>query len=95
MYNNIMRFEWDSDKSSSNKLKHGIDFEKAKELWLDDNRIEIHAPHPIEDRWIVIGKLQKNIWTAIYTNRNEVIRIISVRRARKKEVELYENEKNG
>ena len=95
MYNNIMRFEWDADKSSSNKSKHGIDFETAKELWLDENRIEIHAPHPIEDRWIVIGKLQKKIWIAIYTNRNETIRIISVRRARKKEVELYENKKNG
>lgn len=95
MYNNIMKFEWDSDKSSSNKSKHGIDFDTAKELWLDENRIEIHAPHPVEDRWIVIGKLQKKIWIAIYTIRNEEIRIISVRRARKKEVELYENEKNG
>lgn len=95
MYNYTVRFEWDSEKSSSNKSKHGIDFETAKELWLDDNRIEIHAPHPVEDRWIMIGRLQKNIWIAIYTNRNEVIRIISVRRARKKEVELYENEKSG
>ncbi len=95
MYNYIMRFEWDSDKSISNKSKHGIDFQTAKELWLDENRTEIHAPHPMEDRWIVIGKLQKKIWIAIYTNRNETIRIISVRRARKKEVELYENKKNG
>ncbi|MBI3398625.1 MAG: BrnT family toxin [Deltaproteobacteria bacterium] len=88
-----MKFEWDSDKSSSNKSKHGIDFDTAKELWLDENRIEIHAPYPLEDRWIVIGKLQKKIWISIYTIRNEAIRIISVRRARKKEVELYE--KNG
>lgn len=92
MYNNIMKFEWDYNKSSSNKSKHGIDFDKTKELWLDENRIEIRVPYPIEDRWIVIGKLQKKIWTAIYTIRSESIRIISVRRARKKEVELYENE---
>ncbi|MEK6726648.1 MAG: BrnT family toxin [Deltaproteobacteria bacterium] len=90
-----MKFEWDSDKSSSNKSKHGIDFETAKELWLDESRIEIYAPYPIEDRWVVIGKCQKKIWTAIYTIRRESIRIISVRRARKKEVELYESEKNG
>jgi len=88
-------FEWDTDKSSSNKSKHGIDFETAKELWLDENRIEIHVPYPIEDRWIMIGKLQKKIWTAIYTIRSEAIRIISVRRAREKEVEIYENKKNG
>lgn len=44
MYNNIMKFEWDTDKSSSNKTKHGIDFEAAKELWLDENRIDIHVP---------------------------------------------------
>jgi len=50
MYNAIMKFEWDTDKSSSNKSKHGIDFETAKELWLDENRIEIHVPYPIEDR---------------------------------------------
>jgi len=95
MYNAIMKFEWDTDKSSSNKSKHGIDFETAKELWLDENRIEIHVPYPIEDRWIMIGKLQKKIWTAIYTIRSEAIRIISVRRAREKEVEIYENKKNG
>jgi len=43
----------------------------------------------------MIGKLQKKIWTAIYTIRSEAIRIISVRRAREKEVEIYENKKNG
>lgn len=59
MYNNFMKFEWNANKSSSNKSKHGIDFETAKELWLDENRIEIHVPYPIEDRWIVVGKLQK------------------------------------
>lgn len=91
MYNFIMKFEWDADKSSSNKTKHGIDFETAKGLWLDENRFEIRVPHPIEDRWVVIGKLQKKIWAAIYTVRNESVRIISVRRARKKEAEIYEN----
>ncbi|MEK6556962.1 MAG: BrnT family toxin [Candidatus Margulisiibacteriota bacterium] len=40
---------------------------------------------------MVFGKFQKKIWTAIYTIRNEAVRIISVRRARKKEVDLYEN----
>lgn len=87
-----MKFEWDTNKNSSNKSKHGIDFESAKELWLDGNRIEIRVPFPVEDRWIVIGKLQKKIWTAIYTIRGESVRIISVRRAGTKEVALYESE---
>ena len=87
-----MDFEWDSDRSVSNKAKHEIDFETAKNIWLDENRVEIHVPHPMENRGIVIGKYQNRLWTAIYTMRGDAIRIISVRRARKKEANLYEKE---
>ncbi len=87
-----MNFEWDNDKSDSNKMKHGIDFETAKNIWLDENRIEIHAPHPVENQGIIIGKHNKKLWTAIYTLRGDAIRIISVRRAGKKEAKLYEKE---
>ncbi|PIX21807.1 MAG: toxin, partial [Deltaproteobacteria bacterium CG_4_8_14_3_um_filter_45_9] len=83
-----MEFEWDLDKSRSNLVKHGIDFETAKNLWLDEGRIEIWAPHPVEDRGIIIGKHQNKLWTAIFTMRGNAIRIISVRRARKKEARL-------
>jgi uncharacterized DUF497 family protein len=57
--------------------------------------VEIWPPHPVEDRGIIIGKYQEKIWTAIFTVRGDVIRIISVRRARKKEAKLYEKEKDG
>jgi uncharacterized DUF497 family protein len=87
-----MKFEWDCDKSSSNKVKHGIDFETAKRLWEDENRLEILAPHPVENRKIVIAKINNKIWTAIYTMRRDAVRIISVRRAREKEEKLYEEE---
>ena len=90
-----MKFEWDAKKSSANKIKHGIDFETANNIWLDENRVEIHAPHPVEDRRIVIGKHHNKVWTAIYTMRGNAIRIISVRDARKKEAELYDKEKAG
>ena len=90
-----MKFEWDDNKNNSNKAKHGIDFETSEKLWLDENRIEILAPYPLEDRRIMISKLQNNIWTAIYTIRDDTIRIISVRRARVKEINLYEKEKSG
>ncbi|MDZ4163986.1 MAG: BrnT family toxin [Smithellaceae bacterium] len=85
-----MSFEWDTEKSLANKDKHGIDFKAAQSLWSDDNRLEIHAAHPLEDRWILIGKKDDKLWTAIFTLRGNAIRIISVRRSREKEVDLYE-----
>lgn len=86
-----MKFDWDARKSVANKGKHGIDFETARALWLDENRIEIEAPHPIEKRRILIGRLQEKLWTAVYTVRGEsTIRLISVRRSRNKEITLYE-----
>jgi len=90
-----MEFGWDLDKSRSNLAKHGIDFETAKNLWLDEDRIEIWAPHPVENRGILIAKHHGKLWTAIFTMRGDTIRIISVRRARKKEAKLYEEEKGS
>jgi len=90
-----MTFEWDEGKSRINKAKHGIDFESAKNLWLDEDRIEIHAPHPLENRSIIIAKYQHKLWAAIYTIRDDTIRLISVRRARRREVNIYEKENAG
>lgn len=90
-----MKFEWHAAKSRANLEKHGIDFETAKDLWLDENRIEIETPHPIEKRNIIIAKLHNKLWTAVYTMRSNVIRMISVRRSRGKEKELYDKEKTG
>ena len=90
-----MKFEWDAAKSERNKSKHGIDFDSARDLWLDQNRIEIHAPHPIENRGIIIGRLHKKLWTAVYTMRGSKVRIISTRRSRPKEIELYEKQQIG
>jgi uncharacterized DUF497 family protein len=85
-----MIFEWDAKKSKTNKEKHGIDFEAAKALWLDANRIEIGVAFPDEERWALIAMTQGKIWAAIYTVRDKTIRLISVRRARAKEGKLYE-----
>ena len=84
-----MPFEWDPKKSIANKERHGIDFESAKILWSDDNRVEIQASYPVEDRRILIGKRDNKLWTAIFTLRDHAIRIISVRRSSKKEVVIY------
>jgi uncharacterized protein len=84
-------FEYDPVKSQSNKLKHGIDFEEAQSLWSDVERVEIQAISTTEPRVMVIGKLQQKHWSAIVTYRNQIIRIISVRRSRDSEVALYES----
>ena len=93
MYNNNVKFEWDPQKNRTNRLKHKIDFESAKRLWEDPDRIEIRAPHPIENRYILIGKMGECLWSAVYTLRGEAVRIISVRRSKKQEIKLYEQEK--
>lgn len=90
-----MTFEWDAEKSDANRAKHGIDFETAECLWVDETRLEIHAPHPVEDRGILIAELDDTLWTAIYTMRGDAIRIISVRRSRKKEAQLYGKKEAG
>lgn len=86
-----MNFEFDPNKSESNLIKHGIDFEIAQLLWLDEDLIEIQANTIDEPRSMVIGKISEMYWSAIITFRNENIRLISVRRAREKEIELYES----
>jgi uncharacterized DUF497 family protein len=86
-----VQFEYDSVKSQNNKSKHGIDFEEAQLLWNDPLRVEIQARSTTEPRSIVIGKIGDKHWSAIITNRGEAIRIISVRRARENEEEIYES----
>ncbi len=87
-----MIFEYNKIKSDSNKQKHGIDFEEAKKLWNDNFAFEIKSRNSIdEDRFLVIGKIKNKVYTAIITYREDKIRIISVRRSRKKEEELYES----
>ncbi|WP_017294715.1 BrnT family toxin [Geminocystis herdmanii] len=86
-----MEFEYDENKSNINKQKHGIDFEEAQLLWLDNNRIEIKTNSTNEFRIIIIGKIREKYWSAIITYRQNKIRIISVRRSRKQEVNFYES----
>ena len=86
-----MEFEFDNSKSDINKEKHGIDFIEAQSLWDDPDRLEIPAKNVDEPRFLMIGKIADKYWSAIFTYRGESIRIISVRRSRREEVELYES----
>ena len=86
-----MKFEFDPKKSDANKTKHGIDFIEAQELWNDIDYLEIPAKTTDEARFLVIGKIGEKHWSGIITYRNDNIRIISMRRARNEEIELYES----
>jgi len=86
-----MEFDFDSRKSNNNKQKHGIDFNEAQALWDDPDLIEIPARIEDEPRFLVIGRIGIKHWSGVITYREEKIRIISVRRSRTEEVEVYES----
>ena len=86
-----MEFEFDEQKSKANRAKHGIDFTEAQALWEDVDLLEIPARTEDEPRTVVIGRIGEKHWSAIITHGGERIRIISVRRSRSEERELYES----
>ena len=85
-----MEFEFDPDKSRSNKLKHGIDFQAARALWDDPDLLEVPARTTDEPRFLVVGRTGEKHWSAVITYRQQRVRLISVRRSREEEVQLYE-----
>ena len=87
----MFSFEFDTSKSESNRLKHGIDFVDAQALWDDPMLLEIPARTDDEPRYLVVGLINGRHWSAVITYREANIRLISVRRARAEEVALYES----
>ncbi len=86
-----MEYEFDKRKSEINLRKHGIDFIGAQNLWNDPDRIEIAAKTIDEQRFLMIGKISDKYWSCVFTYRSEKVRIISVRRSRKEEIDIYES----
>lgn len=84
-------FEFDDNKSEANAAKHGIDFVEAQRLWEDEDLLEIPA-RTTDERWLVIGMIDEQLWSAVITYRDANIRLISVRRSRTEERALYESE---
>jgi uncharacterized protein len=76
-------------KSRSNLEKHGMDFSDAQFLWLNPKRLEVTARSESESRFALIALYKNRLWTAIFTKREERIRIISVRRSRHEEEQGY------
>jgi uncharacterized DUF497 family protein len=85
-----MEYEFDENKSESNKAKHGMDFREAQVLWNDPDLIEIPARISDEPRFVAIGQIAGKHWSVVITHRGDKVRIISVRRARQEEIDIYE-----
>lgn len=88
-----MRVIWDENKNEINKAKHGVSFETASLVFVDEFRIELYdAEHSKEgeDRWQIIGNADGAILFVVETElTGEIIRIISARAATKAEKEAY------
>ena len=87
--NNKNKFEWDENKKKSNIDKHGIDFDDAIQIFEDKMRVEAHSPQKDEERYITFGTVNEIILAVVYTNRNNVKRIISARVAHENERRIY------
>jgi hypothetical protein len=82
-------FHFDPAKSEANRAKHGIDFVEAQQLW-KYRAVIVRSDRGNERPFARIARhIDGKLYTAIFTMRGQAIRIISVRRARQKEVELY------
>ncbi len=90
----MLSFEWDPQKAQSNELKHGISFAEASTVFSSTLSLTIHDPlhSDNEERFVIIGISNKNRTLAVvHTERGDKIRLISARKATKKERLYYEN----
>jgi uncharacterized DUF497 family protein len=90
-----LEFSWDSRKASVNRRKHGVSFEEASTVFLDENAMLITDPEHSdeEDRFVLLGlsvRLRTLVVCHCYRQRDDVIRIISARRANRSERRQYE-----
>jgi uncharacterized DUF497 family protein len=91
-----LRFEWDKSKAEANLLKHGVSFEEGRSVFASFLSADFPDPeHSLEEeRWIKLGPAVTNrLLVVCYVERGEVIRIISVRKATKRETKSYEEKK--
>jgi len=89
-----MKFEFDSYKSESNKIKHGIDFVEAQQLW-KNQRVEVQTKVEGEMRYAALGTINNAHYTVIISYRGASVRIISARPSTEPEKALYEKHKKA
>jgi len=88
-----MEFEWDSKKAESNFRKHGVRFKSATAVFADKNRLTAIDDRKDykEERYTTLGIIEGRLYVVIYTTTSEAIRIISARKANKKERKRYDS----
>jgi len=88
-----MQYEWDEKKNAANRIKHGLDFSSAEGFCWDTavETIDDRSDYG-EERWISMGLIGVRVHIMIYARRTGNIRIISLRKANKREVEYYEKD---
>ncbi|WP_295621048.1 BrnT family toxin [Chamaesiphon sp. GL140_3_metabinner_50] len=88
-----MRFDWDKNKAANNLLKHGVSFDEAKTVFDDPLYVDFYDPahSDDEDRYLIVGESkQRRLLIASYTERGNLIRLISAREVTRTEREVYE-----
>ena len=88
----MFEFEWDKNKSLSNKKKHGIDFQEATALFKKGIKVYIAKELNNEKRYLISNFINGKCYSAIFTVRNGKIRIVSVRRCREDEKQRISND---
>lgn len=85
-----MIYEWDPQKNQENLRKHDITLEDAREVFDDEYRIEELDDRDYgEERWTTIGRISAGFVFVVYTFRDDVIRLISARKAKIDEQQRY------
>src|ERR1700688_471060 len=90
----LRTFDWDEQNNELNRSTHGIDFDDAIEIFYGPIILR-RSDRNNEERWTVLGYSDNRLIVVVFTRRADVIRIISVRRARKNEEREYRNAKMG
>jgi uncharacterized protein len=88
-----MRFDWDENKAVNNLSKHGVSFEEAKTVFDDPLYVDFYDPahSEEEDRYLIVGESsQRRLLIASYTERGNLIRLISAREVTRTERKVYE-----
>ena len=91
---NTMNFEWNRQKSQISLKKHGISFEEAKTVFDDPLYVDFYDPDHSDDehRYLIIGRSHKgHLLIVSYTERDDMLRLISARKTTRKERKAYEN----
>jgi uncharacterized DUF497 family protein len=88
-----MRVTFDPDKDASNREKHGVSLALGAEVLGDAGRLDVLDVRfaGVEERFVAYGMVEKRVWVCVFTMRNDVYRIISVRKANGRETKRYKN----